>query len=131
MDPNSCTSIVDFNVTGKVNPPPGKLMAAIWTQSRSVDTGTQKRYAIEFSDPKGMLAPSPEPLNAWVEVENFVSRLDSSVTASKSCIDGSPLVFKDIHDDNKKQVTLSGNKLTILPYDAPFGKDDRWCIFRL
>ena len=125
MDPITCTAIVNFKVPGRLNRLlPDDLLATIWTRSRSVDAGTHKRYVIEFTDPKGMLTPSSVPVNAWVQVDSSSTKYDSGLT---SCIDGSPLVFKDIQYDNKKQVTLSGNKLTILPYDAPFGKDDRLC----
>ena len=127
MDPNTCSAIVDFNVPGKSNPPPVKLTATVWAQSRAVATGTLKKYAIEFTDPSGKLASPSVPLNAWVQVESSSQKIDPSLSAPKSCIEGSPLVFKDQHDDNKKQVTLSGNKLSILPYDAPFGRDDRLC----
>ena len=117
MDPELCTAIVDFNVPGKSNPPPVKLVATVSTQSRFLPTGTIKKYAIEWTDPSGKLASPSMPLNAWVQMEN--------VAAQKSCIQGSPLVFKDLKYDDSKLVTLSGNQLSI----TPFGSDARLSTF--
>ena len=113
MNPVFCNASVNFNVPGKSKPPPVNLTATVWTHSRSLPTGTLEKYAIEFTDPSGELASPSVLLNTWVQMEN--------VAGSKSCIEGSPLVFKDMHDGDSKLVTLSGNKLSI----AAFGTDER------
>ena len=117
MDPVSCAGFVDFNVPGKLNPSPIKLAATVWTQSLYLPTGALEKYAIEFTDPSGILASPSVPLNTWVQLEN--------VAGPKSCMEGSPLVFKDIHDGDSKLVTLSGNRLSI----AAFGNDERLSTF--
>ena len=72
MNKISCTAIVDFNVPGKLKPPPVKLMAIVWQLSRKVPTGTLKKHAIEFHDPTGLLASPSVPLNTWVQTEKVV-----------------------------------------------------------
>ena len=113
MEPKLCTAIVDFNVPGKSNPPPVKLLATVCTQSRFLPAGTIKKRTIEWTDPSGKLAPPSVPLNTWLQLED--------VPAPKSCIQGSPLVFKDLNDGDSKLVTLSGNRLSI----TPIGTDAR------
>ena len=113
MTPEMCTAVVDFNVPGKKKPPPVKLMATVCTQSRVLPTGTIEKYIIEWNDPSGTLAPPSVPLNTWLQLED--------VPAPKSCIQGSPLVFKDLNDGDSKLVTLSGNRLSI----TPIGTDAR------
>ena len=72
MDLTSCNALVDFNVRGKPNPPPVKLIAIVWTLSHKVPSGTQKKYVIEFYDPSSTLASALVPLNTWVQVEDVV-----------------------------------------------------------
>ena len=115
MDPIFCNALVDFNVPGKPNPPPSKLTATVWTQSRSLATGTLEKNLIEFTDASGKVVWPIVPLNTWVvPADNAVERSESG-KAQKSCIEESPLVFIDMHDGDKKLVTLSGNHLTIDP----------------
>ena len=123
MDPTNCSAILDFNVPGKPNPPPVKLIATVWTQSRRLPTGTAERYVIKFTDPSGELAPATFPLNAWVQLENNVVKSDRS-TVSESCIEGSPVVFADLEDGDQKLVTLSGlSELTITPFgETPYAR---------
>ena len=124
MDPIFCNATVDFNVPGKPNPPPVKLAATIWTQSHFMPTGIVEKYAIEFTHLfRGTLA-SPGPLNTWVQIEDVVTKIEPG-TPPKSCIQGSPLVFKDQHDGDSKLVTLSGNRLTVTPFES----DDRLPTF--
>ena len=124
MDPIFCNATVDFNVPGKPNPPPVKLAATIWTQSHFMPTGIVEKYAIEFTHLfRGTLA-SPGPLNTWVQIEDVVTKIEPSAPP-KSCIQGSPLVFKDQHDGDSKLVTLSGNRLTVTPFES----DDRLPTF--
>ena len=113
IDPEFCTAVVDFDVPGKPNPPSVRLTATVGIQSRFLLTGTLEKYAIEWTDPSGRLGPPSVPLNTWVQMED--------VAGTKSCIQGSPMVFKDLNDENLKLVTLSGNRLSI----TPFGTDAR------
>ena len=117
MDPVSCAGFVDFNVPGKLNPSPIKLAATVWTQSLYLPTGALEKYAIEFTDPSGILASPSAPLNTWVQLENIVTK-EHSVTTPTSCIERSPLVFKDQHNNDQKLVSLSKNDLTIVPFDT-------------
>ena len=122
MDPKNCTAIVDFNVPGKPNPPPVKLMATVWTQSLPQPKGTIEKYVIEWTDPSGKLALPKVPLNAWVQKENFAVIMDLS-TRSDSCFQDSPIYFRDLKDGDQKVVTLSREtQLTITPVSgSPHG----------
>ena len=112
MNPVYCFAIIDFNVPGKPNPPPIQLTATVWIMSHYLPTGTLEKYAIEWTRPA-----SPEvPLNIWVQLDNIITK--SNPIVPKSCIEGSPLVFKDIHDKDHKLVKLEGNHLTIVPFDS-------------
>ena len=115
MNPILCNAVVDFNVPGKPKPPPVKLKATVWTMSQYLRMGKLEKYVIEFTDPSGRLASSLVPLNAWVQSENAVAKFDTG-TAPENCIEGSTVVFKDMHDGDSKQVTLSGNDLIIVPF---------------
>ena len=117
MHPIFCNASVDFKVPGMPSPWPVKLIATVCTQSRYLPTGILEKNVIEFTDPSGVLASPSVPLNTWVQLEN--------VAAPGSCMEGSPLVFKDIHDGDSKLVTLSGNRLSI----AAFGNDERLSTF--
>ena len=88
--------------------------------SHYLPTGTLEKYAIEWTDSSAKLAPPIVPVNTWVQTESNVSKYDPGA-GPESCLEGSPLVFKDQHDGDLKQVTLSGNHLTIVPFDS----DDR------
>ena len=121
MDPTLCNAVVDFEVPGKPNPPPIKLTATVWIVTQRLRFGKLEKYAIEFTDPSGTLASPVIPLNTWVQTENAVVKKVKAGSAPQSCIGGSQVVFKDMHDGDSKQVTISGNDLTI----APFGSDER------
>ena len=114
MDPKLCSAIVDFNVPGKPNPPAVKLTATVWMMSLPVPTGTLKKYAIEWTDPSGTLAAPSVPLNTWVQA-------DDAIIAARSCLEGAPIVFKDMHDEDSKKVALSEDHLFI----TPFRSDER------
>ena len=120
MDPILCNALVDFDVVGKLNPPPVKLTATVWTLSHFLRTGTQEKYAIEWTDASGTVASPAVPLNTWVQAGYNVSRFDPGA-APENCLEGSPFVFTDQRDGDSKLVTLSGNHLTITPFDS----DDR------
>ena len=114
MDPVFCNATVDFNETGKSHPWPVKLTATVWTLSLLLPTETLTKYAIEFTDPSGKLASPRVPLNTWVQSDG-VDTKDHQVAAPERCIEGSPLSFKDISDDDSKYVSLSGDRLFITP----------------
>ena len=116
MDPKACTSVVDFNVPGQKDAPPVKLMLTVWMMSLPVPTGTLRKYAIEWTDPSGTLAAPSVPLNTWVQADAIIT--------PRSCLEGSPMVFKDMHDDDSKKVALSDDDLSI----TPFGSDERLSI---
>eukprot|EP00746_Dinoflagellata_sp_MGD_P138382 gnl/MRDRNA2_/MRDRNA2_72029_c0_seq1.p1 gnl/MRDRNA2_/MRDRNA2_72029_c0~~gnl/MRDRNA2_/MRDRNA2_72029_c0_seq1.p1 ORF type:complete len:236 (-),score=46.17 gnl/MRDRNA2_/MRDRNA2_72029_c0_seq1:145-852(-) len=64
VDSTSCSAIIDFNVSGKINPPPVKLKATI-IDSHTI---TEKLTEIEFTDPSGTMAATDFPLNHWVQL---------------------------------------------------------------
>jgi len=102
---HSGSATVDFNVPGKPNPPPVKLLA---TQYILKSAGSEKR-AFEFTDPSGTLAEKAMPLNHWV-----------GLTARKSpspglCAAWDATDFADMHDGDTKRVVFSGGELTITP----------------
>ena len=66
LDLTFCNASVNFDVPGKPSPPPRALTATLWTLTRE-DPGAGK-YALEFTDPSGTLAPATMPLNAWVQI---------------------------------------------------------------
>ena len=120
IDPKFCNATVDFDVPGKPNPPPVSLTATIWTELHYMPKGSVEKNAIEFTDPSGKLASPSVPLNTWVQLDDLVTENDPSA-APTSCIQGSPLVFKDEHDGDSKRVTLSGNELTITSFQTSEG----------
>ena len=111
---------MDFDVPLKPNTPKSKLTVTVWTLSQYLRSGKLEKYAIEITDPSGRLASPAVPLNIWVQTENAVKKFYKG-GSRRSCIEGSQVVFKDMHDGDSKQVTLSGNDLTI----TPIGSDDR------
>lgn len=118
LNPAFCNALVDFNVPGKPNPPPNKLTATVWTQSHFVpkpNSGTLLKNAIEFTDPSGKLGSHSVPLNTWVVSTDDAIDLSDDSKAPENCIEGSPLVFIDMHDGDKKVVKLNGTTLTIEP----------------
>ena len=117
MDMRFCNASVDFDVPGRRNPPPIKFTATVWKQSYYLSTGTIEKYAIEWTDPSGTLASASTPLNAWVQMENFVTVMQNpDVTPSitpHTCLQGTPLVFKDQLDGDRKLVTLREDEVVI------------------
>jgi hypothetical protein len=106
IDPTSCSAVLDFNVKGKPNPPPVSLQASLW-YALSYEG---KKTMFGFTDPSGKLAPTNSPLNRWVEVV----KAGSSAFLCPHSLNG---VFVDIHDGDKKEITISGSALTIHPSD--------------
>ena len=122
MDPIFCNAFVDFNVPGKPNPPPSKLTATVWKQSRFLPTATLGKTAIIFTNPGGNLASSSVPLNMWVTQAEYAVERSQQNTMRKSCIEGSPLVFKDMHNGDNKLVQIRPGNLLVI---VPFGDDNR------
>ena len=119
MDPIYCNASVDFNVPGKPNPPPVKLTATVWKQSRYLKTGILTKNAIEFTDPSGTLASPLMPLTTWVqwqksfEYENYFDGYEYKRCAG---LQDSPVVFKDQKDGDTKLVTVTNNNVTLTPF---------------
>lgn len=111
LDPVYCNAFVDFNVTGKSDRKSSKLIATIWKQSRVIPTGTFEKNAIEFTDLSGKL------INIWVQADDAVTKSDPGPPPNL-CIEGSPLVFKDMNYGNSKLVTLDLFHLSITPFDG-------------
>ena len=72
MDMIFCDTSVNFNVPGQRKAPSTELLATVWIQSLPVPTGTLKKYAIEWTDPSGTLAPPSVPVNTWVQAEKVL-----------------------------------------------------------
>ena len=117
MDPVFCTAIVDFNVPGQSKRPPGKLKATVWTLLHTMPLGESEKYSIEFTDPSGkMVGSSKVPVNAWVQTENVIETSEFG-TFPERCIRDSPMLFRDLHDDNQKLVSLDQEyEMTIAPF---------------
>ncbi|CAK9028189.1 Uncharacterized protein SCF082_LOCUS18241 [Durusdinium trenchii] len=47
----SCTALIDFNVPGKPNPPPVKLLMTLWWAAANSEKGALEKVTFEFSDP--------------------------------------------------------------------------------
>jgi len=115
FDPISCSAVVDFNVPGKPGPPPVKLTATLW-YSIAADF---KKTEFEFTDQSGTLAAKGFPLNRWVDISDVIHE-----KSSKSCPAYLRAVFADMHDGDKKEVTISGTSLTI----KPSGNNQTWVV---
>lgn len=111
LDRNHCDASVNFKVPGKPNPPPVNLLATFWT---SVAVGA-KKSTWEFTDPSGTLANESYPLNTWVELHP--ESQDEQSHPEAVCPTSFESVFADMHDGDKKFVTISGTKMTIEPRD--------------
>jgi len=69
---DSCAAIIDFNVPGKPNPPPVKLLLTM----ANVDylAGSPKMSpAVVFTDPSGTLGAPTVPLNIWYGLRHGVA----------------------------------------------------------
>lgn len=118
IDAETCSAVIDFNVPGKPGPPPVNLTAMLWY---SVAAGTQKKTEFEFTDPSGTLAEMDFPLNRWVELSKLQ---DMPGHLSDACPDRFKAVYADMHDGDKKAITISGTSVTIEPY----GNDETWIV---
>jgi|Transcript_116872 hypothetical protein len=113
IDPTSCSASVNFNVKGKPNPPPVNLQATLWYGSSSKG----KKTLFGFTDPSGTLAAKSFPLNRWVEEVKAKG-------SDFSCPHSLQSVFVDIHDGDKKELTISGQTLII----KPSGNNQTWQV---
>merc|ERR1711865_1349942 len=114
VDPTSCSASINFNVPGKPGPPPVNLQAKLWYSVSSKG----KKTVFEFTDPSGTLAAKDFPLNHWVE------EVEKEDARTMPCPDKLHAVYADMHDGDKKEVTISGTSLTI----KPSGNDQTWVV---
>ena len=85
VDPKSCSAVINFDVRGKPNPPPCKLVATLWRMSPGT-TGSPHKYVLEFTDPTDACAfgEPGSPLNEWVSVPEEEDENDSDVSRKET-----------------------------------------------
>jgi len=115
-DEMSCSAMVNFRVPGKPNPPPVDLEVNLWW-AQSTEPLLEKKLTFEFTDPSGKLAAPTSILNSWIQ-------LGTAAGPGQPCPKHFASVFADMHDGDKKQVTVSGTALTIKPY----GSKEDWLV---
>lgn len=108
-----CQARVDFNVPGKPNPPPFALTATLWI---GVSYTGERKIEWEFTDPSDRLQ---RPLNRWVQLDHKLPPLQPA-----ACITSLKKVFSDMHDGDKKEVTVTGTHMTI----KPSGNNQTWVV---
>mmetsp|Transcript_5801 Transcript_5801/g.6304 ORF Transcript_5801/g.6304 Transcript_5801/m.6304 type:complete len:253 (-) Transcript_5801:31-789(-) len=114
IDAESCSAMVDFNVPGKPGPPPVPLKSTLWYSAFS----SGKKTEFEFTDPSGTLADKTAPLNRWVE-------LQGPTKAQKAwCPQDLKHIYADMHDGDKKEITIDGTSLVI----RPSGNKETWTV---
>lgn len=113
VDEKSCSAVIDFNVPGKPAPPPVNLTA---TFMYSTSTEQHQKAEFEFTDPSGTLPAGP--LNCWIELGY------ESTSSSSPCPTALKEVYKDMHDGDMKEITISGASLTI----RPSGNNQTWVV---
>jgi hypothetical protein len=115
FDRKSCSASIDFNVPGKPGPPPVNLLATLWKPA----TDTGRPFEFEFTDPSGKLNPDKAfPLNRWVEHDKYLQKMEYG------CPKMFTAAYADMHDGDKKVITIAGTDLTI----KPFGNDQTWAV---
>jgi hypothetical protein len=114
LDSKSCGASINFSVPGKPGPPPVNLQANLWYSLSSKGEKT----VFEFTDPSGTLATKAFPLNHWVE------ELKNEHAISFPCPGQLHAIYADMHDGDKKEVTISGTSLTI----KPSGNNQTWVV---
>ena len=104
-----CTALIDFDVPGKPNPPPIKLLISYWSLG-NVD-GSLQKGAWEFTDPGDKASP-PTPLNEWVMYPAAAppSGGSSAWPCPTRFAEG---VFLDMGDGDSKRVFVLDDLLTI------------------
>lgn len=115
IDPASCSATVDFNVPGKPSPPPVNLSSTLWYSISAY----AKKTEFEFTDPSGKLAPKTFPLNRWIGATKITHH-----KPLKLCPESFKVVFADMHDGDKKEVTISGTSMTV----KPSGNNQTWLV---
>eukprot|EP00929_Paragymnodinium_shiwhaense_P107777 TRINITY_DN74138_c0_g1_i1.p1 TRINITY_DN74138_c0_g1~~TRINITY_DN74138_c0_g1_i1.p1 ORF type:complete len:285 (+),score=66.38 TRINITY_DN74138_c0_g1_i1:86-856(+) len=116
FDYDTDSATVDFKVPGKPSPPPVNLKATYW----KYETFLATKSVFEFTDPSGTLAKADFPLNQWVELP----KEDEEAAAKLTCPELDSVVFADMHDGDKKAVSMMGSKMTI----KPSGNDQTWTV---
>jgi hypothetical protein len=112
LDPKSCSAVVDFNVPGKPSPPPVNLVATFWY---SISTKMERKNEFEFTDPTGKLPAGP--LNRWVQ-------LSKDAEGPLPCQTSLKAVYADMHDGDRKEITIFGTSMTI----KPSGNNQTWVV---
>eukprot|EP00930_Biecheleria_cincta_P036498 TRINITY_DN25019_c0_g2_i1.p1 TRINITY_DN25019_c0_g2~~TRINITY_DN25019_c0_g2_i1.p1 ORF type:complete len:262 (-),score=51.99 TRINITY_DN25019_c0_g2_i1:178-963(-) len=117
---DNCSASVDFNVPGKPSPPPVNLTATFWFGTATSAAGTLKKTSLEFTDPSGTLAAASFPLNRWVQLDT-VAQVNQP---GPICPHSLQAVFADMHDGDKKEISISGTSMTI----RPAGNNQTWSV---
>merc|ERR1719282_2216204 len=73
----------------------------------------------EFTDPSGTLAAKDFPLNYWVE-----DPASSKTPMPFPCTSAMKAIYADMHDGDKKEITIAGTSLTI----KPNGNNQTWIV---
>jgi len=115
MDSWSCSASLNFNVPGKPSPPPVNLTATFFY---SIKRPSSSFTEFEFTDPTGTLAAKNFPLNRWVQLS---STTDHSVFKCPTALNA---IYADMHDGDQKEVTISGQAMTI----KPSGNNQTWIV---
>lgn len=116
LDLTLSRAIVDFNVPGMDDPPPVPLQVQLFT---SVSARGSSKTTFLFTDDSGEIVDDPKfPLNQWVG-ETVVAAEHKA-----DCPQNLQAIFHDMHDDDRKLVTIAGEKMTIMPS----GNDQEWMV---
>jgi len=116
LNPTSCSALIDFNVPGKPSPPPVKLLLSL----RRSYNGEWTEF--EFTDPSGALAAKDFPLNHWLQ--DPASPPEPQKRHDIPCPTSLRAVYADMHDGDKKEITIAGTSLTI----KPSGNNQTWTV---
>lgn len=120
FDSKSCSASVDFNVPGKPGPPPVNITLTLWYAVAAFEKEEKQKATFEFTDPSGTLAAPGVPLNKWIELDQ--GRLVRHL--APTCPQNLQAVFADMHDGDKKEVTISGSSMAI----KPSGNSQSWRV---
>lgn len=142
----NCVATVDFNVTGKPNPPPVKLTMTSWVMGSYDNLRTM--IGLEFTDPSTTLSSvATDPVNLWTldhwphttsddlavgprGLKPLQMKFGSSDTARDTrCRWSTPrggLPVGDMHDGDKKSISVTARRsfsgftttMTVKPYHS-------------
>lgn len=115
-----CTALVDFDVPGKPNPPPIKLLISYWPLGNT--DGSLQKGAWEFTDPGDEASPRT-PLNEWVMYPAAVPASGSS-SAWPCPTRFAEGVMRDMSDGDTKRVGVLDELLII----RPNSNGERWLV---